>query len=131
MTTRPLVFALIALAACGKSKPTEGKAPPVEPKGSGSGSGSSAPAPAPQGLDLAGMDKSVKPGDDFFSYANGGWFKTTEIPADRSAWGSGAITVELTAKRVVEVIQEAAKTAAEGSEARKVGDYYATYMDDA
>ena len=36
------------------------------------------------GIDLAAMDKSVKPGDDFFLYANGSWFKNTEIPADRS-----------------------------------------------
>ncbi len=41
------------------------------------------------GLDVAGMDRAVKPGDNFFTYANGGWDKTTEIPADRSNWGLG------------------------------------------
>ena len=40
------------------------------------------------GLDLAGMDRSVKPGDDFFDYANGTWLKQTEIPADRSSYGA-------------------------------------------
>ena len=40
--------------------------------------------PAVGGLDLAGMDRSVQPGDDFFAYANGTWLKQTEIPADRS-----------------------------------------------
>ena len=49
--------------------------------------GRSPPPPPAQrlGLDLAGMDKSVAPGDDFFRYANGAWLKSTEIPADRSS----------------------------------------------
>ena len=38
------------------------------------------------GIDLAAIDKSVAPGDDFFRYANGSWVKSTEIPADRSGW---------------------------------------------
>ena len=45
--------------------------------------------PAQAGLDTAGMDRSVKPGDDFFDYANGTWLKQTEIPADRSTYGAG------------------------------------------
>ena len=44
-------------------------------------------AHTPPGLDVAGMDRSVKPGDDFFAYANGTWLKPTEIPADRSTYG--------------------------------------------
>jgi len=40
---------------------------------------------APWGFDLSGMDRSVKPGDDFFEYANGNWFKRTTIPADRTS----------------------------------------------
>jgi len=39
------------------------------------------------GIDLKAMDKAVKPGDDFYAYANGGWMKATEIPADRSSIG--------------------------------------------
>ena len=42
-------------------------------------------AATPHGLDLAGMDPKVKPGDDFFNYANGTWLAKTEIPADRSS----------------------------------------------
>ncbi len=42
----------------------------------------------PWGFDLTGMDLSVKPGDDFFDYANGAWFRRTEIPADRTSTGS-------------------------------------------
>ena len=40
------------------------------------------------GINLDLMDKSVKPGDDFFRYVNGTWFDKTEIPADRTRWGS-------------------------------------------
>ena len=40
------------------------------------------------GFDLSAMDKSVKPGDDFFRYVGGTWMKNTPIPADRSRWGS-------------------------------------------
>ncbi len=134
---RSLVLSLVLLAACSSKKDKEGRMPPMPApaQGSGSaGSGSAAPAQPPPppspALDLTGMDKSVKPGDDFFAYANGTWIKNTEIPADRSSWGSGAITVEKTAKRVADLIKES-MTAPDGSEARKIGDYYATYMDEA
>ncbi|HEX4389022.1 MAG TPA: M13 family metallopeptidase [Steroidobacteraceae bacterium] len=83
------------------------------------------------GLDVAAIDRSVVPGDDFFRYANGAWLKATEIPPDRSVWGNGAQLVELTSKRTADLIREAAASAAPGSEARKVGDYYASYLDEA
>ena len=87
-------------------------------------------APAPAGLDTAGMDRSVRPGDDFFSYANGSWLAGTEIPADRSNYGSGAILTELTDKRTADLIREAAgANAPAGSESRKIGDYYSAFMD--
>ncbi|MDA1064760.1 MAG: hypothetical protein O2907_10665, partial [Proteobacteria bacterium] len=40
------------------------------------------------GVDLAGMDLSVRPQDDYYAYANGAWLKQTEIPADQVGWGS-------------------------------------------
>ncbi len=82
-----------------------------------------------QGVDLAGMDRSVRPGDDFFAYANGTWVKTTEIPADKASWGENGELAELTDKRVAELIASAGK--AKGAEARKIADYYASYMDEA
>src|SRR5689334_1276592 len=45
------------------------------------------PAVGNWGFDLAGMDPSVRPGDDFFRYGGGAWLKTAMIPADRSSWG--------------------------------------------
>jgi putative endopeptidase len=82
------------------------------------------------GIDLGGMDRSVKPGDDFFAYSNGTWLKQTEIPADRSSYGAGAILGDLTDRRVADLIQEAAKgSAPAGSDRRKIGDFYASFMD--
>jgi putative endopeptidase len=81
-------------------------------------------------LDVGGMDRSVKPGDNFFVYANGGWLKRTDIPPDRSSYGAGAILTELTDRRLVDLIREAAKTDARpGSELRMIGDYYTSFMD--
>jgi putative endopeptidase len=89
-------------------------------------------ASATQGLDVAGMDRSINPGDDFFAYANGAWLKSTEIPSDRSSYGVGAMLVELTNKRTADLIQEAASGKSNASaEARKVGDYYTAFMDEA
>jgi putative endopeptidase len=84
------------------------------------------------GLDLAGIDHSVQPGENFFAHANGTWLKNTEIPADRSNYGVGAMLVELTNKRTVALIQAAgAQGAAKSPEALQIGDYYATFMDEA
>jgi predicted metalloendopeptidase len=81
------------------------------------------------GLDFAGIDSSVAPGDDFFRYANGRWLATTEIPPDRSYWGVSGQMAELTLQRTVELIRAADASGAPGSDARKIGDYYASYMD--
>ena len=90
-----------------------------------------AATPAPgHGIDLAVMDKKVSPGDDFFAYANGTWLKATPIPDDKSSWGVGQELAEKARKHTVELIQQAA---ADGGteDARKVGDTYAAFMDEA
>ena len=61
-----------------------------------------APNPTPSaspGLDLSGIDRAVRPGEDFFAHANGAWLKATEIPADRAAYGVGGVVTELTSQR--------------------------------
>jgi putative endopeptidase len=94
-----------------------------------------APNPTPStspGIDLSGIDRGVRPGQDFFAHANGAWLKATEIPADRAAYGVGGMVTELTNRRTAELIQQTEKTSApKGSVAQKVGDYYASYMDEA
>jgi putative endopeptidase len=84
------------------------------------------------GIDLAAMDKSVKPGDDFFSYANGTWFKNTQIPADRSSISSSFVTQQELEKRMDGLFADLAKSnAAAGSNERKLADYRAAFMDQA
>ncbi len=84
------------------------------------------------GIDLAGMDRSVAPGDNFFAYANGAWIKTASIPPDRSSYGPGAMLAELTTKRTSDLITEiASQSAPPGSEALKIKDFFAAYMDEA
>jgi Predicted metalloendopeptidase len=95
-------------------------------------SGPAATAPASRGIDLAAIDRSVAPGDNFFAYANGTWLKATEIPSDRSSYGIGPMLTELTNQRTAALIKEAAsRRTPAGSEARKIGDYYSSYMDEA
>ena len=90
-----------------------------------------AAAPAAPGLDLAGMDRTVAPGEDFFAFANGSWLKSAEIPADRGGTGTGVVLTDLTNKRTAALIQEAAaKQAKPGTEARMIGDYYQSYLDE-
>ncbi len=119
----------LLLASC---SPAAAPPPPVAARPGGSAVVTAAQPGAASGIDVAGIDRSVRPGDDFFKYANGAWIKNTEIPADRSGWGTGAIVDERTSKRVADLIAEASKKeAAPGTDARKVGDYYAAYMDEA
>ena len=85
---------------------------------------------SPAGLDLAGMDPSIKPGDNFFDYANGTWLKQTPIPPDRSSYSTFITLLDLTDRRVADLIQETAKAnAPAGSDLRKIGDYYASFID--
>lgn len=84
------------------------------------------------GFDVSGMDTSVAAGDDFFRHAVGKWVDRTEIPADRSNLTSFAIIAEKAAARTRTIIEDPANAAAPaGSEARKIGDYFASFMDEA
>jgi len=77
------------------------------------------------------MNLAVKPGVDFFEYANGTWMKNTPIPADKSRYGAFDILAESANEAVHNLLEEAAKTenAAEGSNLKKIQDFYATAMD--
>lgn len=75
-------------------------------------------------------DPSIKPGDDFYRYANGGWVRTVVIPAGQTSYDTRAMLTEKTSQRVRNLIQDAAAAQpAKGSVAQKVGDYYASFMD--
>jgi putative endopeptidase len=91
-----------------------------------------APQPDAHGIAVANMDRSVKPGDDFYHYANGDWIKRTEIPSDRGGIGVFATLDDLSNKRTVGLIEEAGKSnTAAGSGVRKIADLYKSFMDEA
>jgi endothelin-converting enzyme/putative endopeptidase len=82
------------------------------------------------GINVAALDTSVKPGDDFFSYANGEWVKTTEIPADRSSTGSFLVAFEATEKHNASLIDELVNSShAAGTDAARIADFYKAYVD--
>jgi len=84
------------------------------------------------GIAVANIDRSVKPGDNFYLYANGEWIKRTEIPPDRARIGVFSKLDEVSSKRTAGLIEEAAKAnAAPGSGSRKIADLYNSYMDEA
>ena len=81
------------------------------------------------GFDLKGMDKSIKPGDDFFEYAGGTWMKNNQIPNDRSRWGVFDQLQEKSQKDVKAIIEEmSSKKSANGTIEQKIGDYWRAYM---
>lgn len=86
---------------------------------------------ADNGLHVDWMDKSVKPQDDFFTYANGEWLKKNPIPNDQASWGTFSVMVENNRKRIHEMLIQASqdKNAKPGSIEQKVGDFYYSGMD--
>lgn len=100
---------------------------------SGGGSGSIAAARMGEwGIDTAGMDKTVKPGNDFFGYVNGHWARTTPIPADRSSYGGFAVLRDLSEARLRTLVEgyKPGNPASEGDQA-KVAALYRGFMDEA
>ncbi|MEO5624393.1 MAG: M13 family metallopeptidase [Dokdonella sp.] len=86
----------------------------------------------PVGVDLAAVDHAIRPGNDFDAYANGGWRKVTEIPADRSSTGVFFQVFQKAEQRNAQLIRDAgAGKPAAGSNARRIADYYTAYMDEA
>ena len=90
-----------------------------------------APAPETHGIVLANLDRSVKPGDDFYRFANGDWIKRSEIPPDRAGIDVFTKLGDLSNKRTKDLIEEIAKSnAAPGSGERKVADLFNSYMNE-
>src|SRR5689334_2210957 len=86
--------------------------------------------PAPKNPIPDDMDSSIRPGDDFYRYANGGWLKANAIPVGQSSYDTRAMLAEKTGRQVRDLIQNAASAhAPEGSVVQKVGGYYASVLD--
>ncbi len=122
LDARKLTTALVVVAitaACSGSNTPPASTPP--------------PAPPAAGFDLANFDKSVRPQDDFYHYVNGTWLQKTELPAEKSTYGSFDQVFDTTEAQVHGLIEDAAKSADRqpGSVAQQVGDLYASFMDEA
>jgi putative endopeptidase len=86
------------------------------------------------GINIANIDPSVKPCEDFFHYASGNWLKNNPIPAAESRWGSFNELANNNNATLRTILEQAAKNASKspkGSNAQKVGDFYASAMDSA
>ena len=82
------------------------------------------------GIDLATRKLSVKPGDDFYIYANGAWLDSFAIPSDRGGYGPSSSLADLSEQRLVAIVDDASKGGAPKTPNRqKVADYYASFMD--
>ena len=78
-----------------------------------------------------GMNPDIRPQDDLFGHVNGRWLEETEIPSDRSAWGSFTVLADAAEEHVRQIIEELAQSTHEpGSNAQKIGDLYASFMDE-
>ncbi len=90
------------------------------------------PAPV-SGIDLRDIDASVRPQDDFYTYLNGAWLKSAQIPADKASWGTFMQLRDETTPQLRALIEadQADPAAGAGGEARKIADLYASFMDQA
>ncbi|KAB2638392.1 MAG: peptidase M13 [Verrucomicrobia bacterium] len=94
-----------------------------------SDSATSAPRYGTWGFDLSGRDSAVKPGDDFFRFANGGYLERTHIPEDLARFGNFDVLTILSENRVREILEEAVKQPTQATS--KLGHFFSTFMDEA
>jgi len=94
-------------------------------------SAQNAPPPDQQVLDLSAMDKTVDPCVDFYTYSCGGWMKNNPVPPDQSNWGTYGKLQDENLAQLRTILEEAAKAnAPKGTVMQKIGDYYASCMDE-
>jgi putative endopeptidase len=85
--------------------------------------------PLPSGILAEELDPEVRPQDDLYRHVNGRWIARTEIPSDKARYGSFHVLAEEAEKAVRDIIQDA-QASAPGTEERKIGDLYSSYMDE-
>ncbi len=122
------VACLLTLTACAGSPPAATEAPAT-------------PAPAAalpavpvleSGVNLANFDRSVRPQDDFYRFVNGTWLEKTQIPPDKSNYGTFGMLADEVEKNLKSIVEHAAATPGPvGSDSQMIGDLYASYMDEA
>jgi predicted metalloendopeptidase len=125
------VTALLLLSGCGGSNDSDQVAanannPSVKAEAAVQGEVELA-----SGIDRSGFDETVRPQDDLFEYVNGGWLAATEIPADKSRYGTFGVLADKSEEDVRVLVEEVSQTqdVEEGSAAQKIRDYFNAYMD--
>ena len=118
------------LAACSQSAPPpQAAAAPPAPAAA-----PTPPPPAPKsGIDLAGVDANARAQDDFYRHVNGKWLDTTEIPADKARYGTGAIVFDSIQEKLHGLVDDAAagKISGTNADTNKIGNLYASFLDEA
>jgi endothelin-converting enzyme/putative endopeptidase len=82
------------------------------------------------GFDLSAIDKAADPCSDFYQYACGTWLKNNPIPADQAEWGRFSELQERNLAILRDILEKAASAVARGPDTQKIGDYYASCMDE-
>src|SRR6202049_4365013 len=83
------------------------------------------------GIDMSAIDPTVRPQENFWQFANGKWLAATPIPADRAAWNTFLSVNETTQQQLREAVEGIDPYSPEGSEPRKLADFYGSFMDEA
>ncbi len=87
------------------------------------------PRKKPKFIDPANLDKSIKPGDNFYLYANGGWLKNNPIPPSKTSWSSFGTLREESSRRLKSLLEETVKNGGKNPKFQKIGDFYTSGMD--
>src|SRR5689334_9914846 len=77
------------------------------------------------------MNLDIRPQDDLFGHVNGTWLEEAEIPSDRSSWGPFVMLADAAEEHVRVIIEDCAAGKVEGEDAKKIGDLFASFMDEA
>jgi putative endopeptidase len=122
-------------ATVGETLAAGGCASFIAGEGGIGGSGSAAlgdTAKPDHGFDLANLDRSVKPCDDFYQFSSGGWMKNNPIPPDRSTWAVFSVLNASNEDALRQILEDSAKdkSAQPGSNRQKIGDFYASCMNE-
>lgn len=117
-----LAASLLTLAACATSHPATPPTTALPP---------ASPAPTGVGLNVADLDRSASPCQDFYEFSGGSWLRANPIPSYATSWGPRNLLGLRTQATLKQILDDAAanRSAATGSNAQKVGDFYAAAMD--
>jgi putative endopeptidase len=137
--TRLFAVILATTAGCGSSKPAT-TTPAPAPEATATAAPTTPPPAAPDpskpkpeigawGFDLGGMDPTVAPGESFYRYAGGKWLASTQIPADKAAYGMFTVLADRSDERTRKIVESA--SGEPGSDGQRIADYYKTFMDEA